>query len=700
MITAVKPSENKYKAYSGDQLEELMSNYLIDSWSYSKVSTFARNEKAFEMSYLYRYPMKNGASSIAGKAYHSALDLYFKSKQKGILLDITDLEIHAFDYIEKEPADSWKLGKTTPSVDECKASAIKTTGALLKNFMEEIGVYEEEIKEILASELKLKEWVRVNGVDIPLPCNMVIDLVIKTNDGKRVIIDHKTKRSFTDEKDLQYSCGKQAITYVLGYEAATDLQVDEVWFIENKYSKNQNGSAQLKPFKIVMDDNTRRLYEALLYEPLKRMIEAVGDPDYVYLINEADSLTDKAELYSFWANTMLAEVDDFNIPEKNKPLMKERQRKIRDASLTTVTPTVIKNFKTYSQQFIPYDLSNKDMTHQEKIEHILRSFGITSKVQYTFEGYSSSSFLLEVNAGVALSAVHKHKLDIANALNVASVRVQKDLFVYDGKSYLAIESNKRSTETLYWDKAELKGLKIPLGKDNFGQTIYWDLDNHSTPHMLVCGATGSGKSVCLISIIEYAIEGEINDIFIFDPKYEFVKYRNIAGVHVLNEIEEIELQMMLLIEEMESRVKSGISQKTLVVFDEFADAVANSRKGNDLKNYGEEVIGMYKTGLPKTKRVVTSVDKSLEENLKVLLQKGRSSGFRIVAATQRASTKVITGDAKVNFPVQICFRVPKDIDSQVVIDEPGAEALNGRGDGLIKSPEYLNTIRFQAFYKE
>jgi hypothetical protein len=88
---------------------------------------------------------------------------------------------------------------------------------------------------------------------------------------------------------------------------------------------------------------------------------------------------------------------------------------------------------------------------------------------------------------------------------------------------------------------------------------------------------------------------------------------------------------------MEQRVKSGSSRKTLVVFDEFADAVANSREGNE-HNYSNEVTGYYKTGLPKTKRVVSSVDKSLKKNLRILLQKGRSSGFRIIAATQRAST--------------------------------------------------------------
>jgi len=241
---------------------------------------------------------------------------------------------------------------------------------------------------------------------------------------------------------------------------------------------------------------------------------------------------------------------------------------------------------------------------------------------------------------------------------------------------------------------------IGLGVDNYQQTVYWDIENHSAPHMLVCGATGSGKSVFLRSTIEYALLGGVSEIYIFDPKHEFLKYSSISGVTVVNDISDIELQIMLLVEEMEKRVKSHSTKKTLIIFDEFADAVANSRKGNELNNYGEEIIGFYKSGAPKTKRVVKSVDKSLEENLRILLQKGRSSGFRIISATQRASTKVITGDAKVNFPVQVCFRVPKDIDSMVVIDEPGAESLNGRGDGLIKSPEYMNVVRFQAFYKD
>jgi hypothetical protein len=274
----------------------------------------------------------------------------------------------------------------------------------------------------------------------------------------------------------------------------------------------------------------------------------------------------------------------------------------------------------------------------------------------------------------------------------------KDLFVYQGKSYIAVEATKTREHNLLFDAGQLEGQKIPLGFDNFNQKVVWDTNNPSTPHVLICGSTGSGKSVCLISIIEFAKLAGFDNIEIFDPKYEFIAFKG-SGVSVYNDIEEIETVMETLVEEMNSLVKSGRTKKTLVVFDEFADAVANSASGNDLKVYGTEIVGEFANGRQKTKIVVTEVKKCLEENLRILLQKGRSSGYRIVAATQRASVKVITGDAKVNFPVQICFKVPKEVDSKVILDESGAESLSGKGDGLLKSPQYNGVVRFQSFYK-
>lgn len=692
---------HKFRDQPSDRIEELFSNYLIDSLSYSKLMSFCRNEKEFEMRYVYCITGKSSATTIAGQAYHAALELYFECLKDGLSLDIAALQTRAFQVIEEVPANLWKLQKTSPTVEESISIACKTVSMLLVNFLAERSVYEADLKEVLAVELYLDEWLNVNGVDIPLPFHMKIDLIILTNEGKRVIIDHKSKRTFSDEKELAFSSGKQAITYALGYEMSTGNQIDEVWFIENKYSQNKDKSPQLACSKIELNADTRRLYEAMLYEPTRRVLEAVSNPDYIYLINENDSFTDTAEIHEFWAQTMIAEIGDFeNIPENKKELIKNRLRKIKDSELAMVNPSVIKNFKKHASEFISYDLSNKDMNNEEKIEHVLRTFGIPVKVQHIFNGFSSSTFLIDVNAGTPLATIQRHRLDLANALDVSGVRIMKDLFVYENKSYLAVECARKRDRDLFWDEKYLSGMRIPLGLDNFQRPVVWDLNNQSTPHMLICGATGSGKSVSIISTIEYAVMAGVDKIVIFDPKFEFTNYASRPNITVYNDIEDIELEMGILVEEMNELVKSGRTRKTLVVFDEFADAVSQSRAGNALNVYKTVIIGNYKDGSPKTKRECVGKEKSLEENLKILLQKGRSSGFRIIAGTQRASTKVITGDAKVNFPVQLCFRVPKEVDSKVVLDESGAEALQGKGDGLLKSPEYPDIIRLQAFYKK
>ena len=573
--------------------------------------------------------------------------------------------------------------------------ATDTAVAALANFMREKGAY--SLSSVHGVELPTEQWLSINGVDIPLPCHAEIDLVGDTEDGRTVVIDHKLVGKYTDDEEVKITRGKQAVTYAASYEALTGVVVDEVWFVENKASANKDGSPQLRVFRMQMDPDSRRLYEAMLYEPLRRMCEAVSDPDYVYTMNDSDNLADRAELYTFWCKTLLAEADDFDIPDGKKELIKQRQRKIRDSSLAMLSPRIIKTFGRNAAAFIQYDLSFTNMDNSEKIEHILRSFGMVTKVAHVIDGYSSDTYLLEAAAGVKIGNITKYRLDLASALNVASVRIGKDLVVYDGKSYLSIEAGKKRTKDLLWDVSYLQGRRIPVGVDNYGNTIVWDLDNNSTPHMLVCGATGSGKSVCIRSTIEYAREAGIADIVVMDPKYEFTGLAS-EGVRVVNDISDIEGAMKSMVEDMRSRAVNGTKRFTLVIFDEFADAVQSARSGRQLDIREDVQVGFYSSGLPKTKNIVTGREKSLEENLKMLLQKGRSLGFRILAATQRASTEIITGDAKVNFPVQVCFRVPKALDSKIVLDEEGAESLQGHGDGLMRSPEYMDIVRFQGFY--
>jgi S-DNA-T family DNA segregation ATPase FtsK/SpoIIIE len=690
-------TESQYKSYSPEEYEELFSNFLISSWSYSKISTFARHEKVFEMNYIFGIHSKSSSVANAGKAYHYALKYYFSQKKENNVIGLVELEQAAFAHIDEIPANNWKLQKTLPTVDECKAKATGVVTLLLKSFVAEKDKYEDEIEEIIAVELYCSEFLVINGVDIPLPCHAMIDLVVKTKEGKIAVVDHKSVMSYSGDDEMALSIGEQAITYVKVFEAKTGMQVDEVWFVENKTSQNKDKSAQVRKFKLDMDADTRALYEAILYEPLKKVIDAVSDPDYVYLINKNDNFTDLSEIYDFWARTMISEVEDFNIDESKKPLVAKRLKKIRDASVKVINPKVIKNFKENASKFIQYDISMADMSKPQKIEHVLRSFGTIVEVAHELNGYSSDTFLLKFSAGVKISSIYTHRLDLANALNVPNVRMSVDLVMHEGMSYLAVEVAKKREKDLLFDMNELIDRKIPLGKDNFGNTIFWDLDNQATPHALVCGQTGSGKSVLVRSTVEYS-KKIVDEIIILDPKFEFM---SLAGgkVTVINDILEIEEKMIELVEEMNELVKKGKKKRTLILFDEFADAVANSRSGKALDVYEIVGDGYYASGVEKTKRMKIDEIRPLEENMRILLQKGRSTGYRIMGATQRASVKVITGDAKVNFPIRICFMVPKEGDSRVVLDEAGAESLAGKGDGLIKSPEYKSTVRFQAFYK-
>lgn len=663
---------NKYSKYTAEQLEEHFSNYLIESWSYSAVSCFARNEKAFEMQYVYREKDSCSISSIAGNAYHYALKNYFSAWTDGMEPVVVDLTQWAYEYLDEIGANEWRLTDKCPTVEAAKAEATKNVNNLLKSFCAEISTYTDQIARVLEVEEKREEWVTVNGVDIPLPLHYVIDLAVELKDGRVVLIDHKSKTAFTEEKEVALVHGQQAITYVKGWEAMHEGQnVSEVWIIENKISMNKDKSAQMRKHVFTMDLDNRRLFEALLYESLRRMLEAVSNPDYIYTINASDKLVDMAILYDFWARTQISEIEDFEyIPASKKDLLSKRQRKIKDSSIGSIAPKIITAFRKNAASFITLDYAHSNMTNEEKIEHLMRTYNLQIKVAHKIEGFSCDTYLCEVAPGVELLSVFRHTLDFANALDVPRVRLQGEpLVMYEGKSYLAIEVKKKRTEDLPWDAKYLVGHKLPLGLDNFRNTVVWDINNNTTPHVLVCGTTGSGKSVCLTNILYYAIEAGVEDITILDPKYEFAFAKLPDNVHVLSEIADIEQALADMVVDMNERVRTRSKHFTLVIFDEFADAVDQGGVG-------------------------------LLKNFKMLLQKGRSAGFRFVAATQRASVKTIPGDIKVNLPVQVCFRVPKGLDSKVVLDTEGAEALAGAGDGLIHSPEYNDgLVRFQAFYR-
>lgn len=318
---------NRYSQLKGDQLEEHFSNFLLDSWSYSKVACFARNMADFERTYIYQEKSRRSIVSIAGNAYHEALQLFFSTfnYRPATLSELLETAQGAVDAVADE---DWKLTDKFTTIESAKAEASRLASFLVQSFWDESATYTENIAKVISVEEKKEAWVSVSGNDIPLPLHYICDLVVETKDGKTAIVDHKSKAAYTkNDEALRYTYGQQAITYVLGTEATSDLHIDEVWLVENKTSKNRDGSAQLHKTVFQMDADSRTGYERHLYRNLKPMLQAVSNPDFIYPVNSNDNFCEVAELYDFIQRIEEATSAD-DIPETRRELIARRKREI------------------------------------------------------------------------------------------------------------------------------------------------------------------------------------------------------------------------------------------------------------------------------------------------------------------------------------------------------------------------------------
>ena len=243
-------------------------------------------------------------------------------------------------------------------------------------------------------------------------------------------------------------------------------------------------------------------------------------------------------------------------------------------------------------------------------------------------------------------------------------------------SFVGFEVPKE-TRTFPAEKGKPEGYKLAIGVDVMGETYRFDITQ--APHMLVAGSTGSGKSVCLSSLISQLSGIPGTELHLFDPKIiELAHFKNYpAVVEYQKEAGKIAVSLNNLISEMENRYrkleKLGVKNvsetdmtRKFVFIDEFGDLVMNS-------DFGKEIL----------------------DCIQILAQKARSAGIHLIIATQRPSVKIINGDIKTNFPTKAVFRTAKAIDSRVVLDEEGAEKLLGLGDMIFSSQD--GNIRLQGY---
>ncbi len=328
------------------------------------------------------------------------------------------------------------------------------------------------------------------------------------------------------------------------------------------------------------------------------------------------------------------------------------------------------------------------------IEKTLESFGIRARVAEINYGPAVTQYALEITSGTKLSRITSLGNDMALALAAPTGQVRIDAPI-PGRSLVGIEIPNRKPEIVTLKKLlaapifanNLDPLLVPLGLDVSGQPQATSIDK--MPHVLIAGATGSGKSVLLnawISTFQFRTKPEDLRMILVDPKrVELTLYNGIP--HLLTEVivepAKIISALKWTISEMESRYK------------EFSkNGVRNLEGYNSLPEAVKKPYILFI--IDELAALMSFAPSEAEDLITRIAQMARATGIHLILATQRPSVDVITGLMKANIPTRIAFNVSSMIDSRVIIDMPGAEKLLGRGDMLFLPPDQAKPRRIQG----
>ena len=328
------------------------------------------------------------------------------------------------------------------------------------------------------------------------------------------------------------------------------------------------------------------------------------------------------------------------------------------------------------------------------LEHVLSDFGITAKVVNATQGPTVTRYEIEPAPGVKVSRIVNLTDDIA--LNLAAQHIRMEAPI-PGKSAIGIEVPNKTTEAVHLrdvlDCSDFKdargGIPVGLGKDIAGKPVITDLAK--MPHLLVAGTTGSGKSVCvntLISSILFSRKPEEVKLLLIDPKMvELSIYNGIPHLMapVVTDMKKAAAVLRWAVREMEARYK----------------AFAASGK-RDIKSYNEAhpkaAMPLIVLIIDELADLMITAPDDIEESISRLAQMARAAGIHMVLATQRPSVNVITGSIKANVPSRISFAVGSQIDSRTILDMAGAEKLLGKGDMLFAPIGANKPIRVQGAF--
>ena len=674
-----------------DQLRTIESS-PIDHVTYSSFTKFCTNPIMFKILYMNmdKISTTSNVSGVVGKGFHTGMEAYYGA----IALKLPEeqameMGLRAMmDYIKEYP-EGW-IEYSTSITNRARALELATTGYQFyvqeKKPSQEIIISCEELIELYVDV----EW-RGKRIRFPVKLKGYIDKIVR-KDGKLKIVDYKTSMSFSDPDKIDGKKIIQAIQYYFLVYAATGEEPYSMIFEEVKLTKNakkKDGSIepnQVKEYEIVYAEAGQffefyfRLYEDMMSAVFENKMVFVPNLDTFFdnevsIISYIHRLDEKESLAREMAASKVENITD---------LLK---KKLASAG------SMKKFLATAEKKFISAkSLNYSAMKIEERIQTKLMEHGMMIKFESKIDGYSFDMFQFTPSIGLKMNKLKSYAADIEQVVGVSGIRI---LAPIPNTTFIGFEIPK--TERRFPEAAPepARAMEIAIGADIYGKPYIFDL--RQAPHMLVAGATGSGKSVFLNSIIEQIAKHKDQvDLHLFDPKMvELSRYKSIAKDYqcdaekIYEALAELVIEMNSRYEKMATQGARNISECTgfkykVIVIDEFGDITIGGYKTEKTTGRGKKA---------KTEKL--NISEEIMRMVLLLAQKARAAGIHMIIATQRPSTDIINGTVKANFPTKVAFRTAKEIDSRVLLDEAGAEKLLGKGDMIFSSD--AGQIRLQGY---
>ncbi len=442
--------------------------------------------------------------------------------------------------------------------------------------------------------------------------------------------------------------------------------------------------------------------------------------------NDEENVKDKKE-YVVEGDELVGIKDTTKVEEKEKPKEKIVITSIDDLKSINVPevkesfePTTIENDESASNPDI-YRLPKFDLltptpknkkngeeafikSNQEKLERVLNDFEIKGKVVEIHIGPAVTEYEITVPSGTKVSRIVGINKEIALAMAAKEVRIQAPI---PGKNTIGIEiPNKEISSVGFrevleatWQTNGANKILVALGKDIMGKSILADLSK--MPHLLVAGSTGSGKSVCINTIICSILmrykPNEVKLVLVDPKKVELTNYNGIPHLlcPVVSDPKKASVVLQRVVAEMEKRYDLFAEKefKNIAGYNEWVDKENKKNPDNKITKMPYIVVI-----IDELADLMLVASKEVQDSIMRITQMARAAGIHLIVATQRPSTDIITGVIKNNIPSRIAFSVSSAIDSRTILDSSGAESLLGKGDMLYLPMGESHTTRIQGCF--